>query len=423
MHMSCAFAQLPDIIVGMTTPTVLVSGASIAGPALAYWLHRYGFAVTVVERAPSVRPGGFAVDFRGHVHLDVLDKMGLVDQLRARQTHMGDFCRVDASGRVTGRLPPFFTGGDLELDRGDISAVLYAATRDHVEYRFGDEITELTPHPGSVDVTFAAGDSARYDLVIGADGLHSGVRRLAFGTEEEFLHFGGYYVAGGFLLPNHLGLDHETHNYSERGRTVSLASDNDRETMTASFVWRSEPLRYDRNDVAQQKAIIRDTFAGMGWETSRVLAALADVEWLYFDSVSQVHLPHVVDGRIALLGDAGYGATMGGLGTGLAVVGAYVLAGELALTRDDLPAGLAAYERAIDAYAKGGQKLARGAGPFLAPATVRDRYQSWVTYAILARPRFARALNAMTTKAARAIELKDYPSLVGAVAGDVSAGR
>jgi 2-polyprenyl-6-methoxyphenol hydroxylase-like FAD-dependent oxidoreductase len=408
----------------MTTPTVLVSGASIAGPALAYWLHRYGFSVTVVERAPTLRPGGFAIDFRGPVHLGVLDQMGLIDSLRARQTNMGDFCRVDGTGRVTGRLPSFFTSGDLELDRGDISAILYAATRDHVEYRFGDEIIALTARPDRVDVTFASGDSDRYDLVVGADGLHSGVRRLAFGPEEDFLHFGGYYVAGGFVLPNHLDLDHETHNYTERGRTVSVASSNDRTVMTASFVWRSEPLRYDRSDIGQQKAILRDTFAGMGWETPRVLAAMADVEWLYFDSVSQVHLPRVVDGRVGLLGDAGYGATMGGLGTGLAVVGAYVLAGELALSSDDLPAGLRAYEHAIDAYAKGGQKLAKGAGPFLAPQTVRDRYQSWVTYHILARPGFARALNAMTTKAARAISLKDYPRLVAdRAAGHVSAGR
>lgn len=408
----------------MSTPTVLVSGGSIAGPALAYWLHRYGFSVTVVERAPALRPGGFAVDFRGPVHLAVLEQMGLLDQLRAGQTNLGDFCRVDATGRVTGRLPSFFTGGDVELDRGDISAILYAATRDHVEYRFGDEITALTSAPDRVDVTFAAGDTARYDLVIGADGLHSGVRRLAFGPEEDFLRFGGYYVAGGVPLPNHLGLDHETHNYTDKGRTVSLASGNDHATMTASFLWRSEPLAVDRLDAARQQDIIRDTFAGMGWETPRVLAALAGVEWMYFDSVSQVHLPRVVDGRVGLLGDAGYGATMGGLGTGLAVVGAYVLAGELALSPADLPAGLRAYEHAIDAYAKGGQKLAKGAGPFLAPQTLGERYQSWVTYAVLARPRFARALNAMTTKAARAIALRDYPRLAAApVGGDVSAGR
>ena len=133
--------------------------------------------------------------------------------------------------------------------------------------------------------------------------------------------------------------------------------------MTASFVWHSEQLSYDRNDIEQQKAIVRNTFADMGWGTSRALEAMDGVEWMYFDSVSQVHLKRVVDGRVGLLGDAGYGATMGGLGTGLAVVGAYVLASELALSRPDLVAGLREYERVIDAYAKGGQKLARGAGP------------------------------------------------------------
>ena len=367
-----------------------------------------------MEKAPALRPGGFGVDFRGHVHLDVLDKMGLTDQMQARQTHMGDFCRVDATGRVVGRLPSFFTSGDLELDRGDISKILYAHTRDRVDYRFGDELISITSRPDRVDVAFAQGDHASYDLVIGADGLHSGVRRLVFGPEDDYLTFGGYYVAGGYSLPNHLGLDHETHTYTEPGRTVLLASDNDRSVMTASFVWRSEQLSYDRNDIEQQKAVVRDTFTGMGWETSRALQALDAVEWMYFDSVSQVHLPRVVDGRVGLLGDAGYGATTGGLGTGLAVVGAYVLASELALSRHDLIAGLREYERVIDAYAKGGQKLGRGAGPFLAPQTAWERWQVGVTYSILARPRFARTLNAMTTKAARAIQLKDYPSLVAA---------
>jgi 2-polyprenyl-6-methoxyphenol hydroxylase-like FAD-dependent oxidoreductase len=408
----------------MTRPTVLVSGASIAGPALAYWLSRYDFDVAVVEKAPALRPGGFGVDFRGHVHLDVLDKMDLTDQLRARQTNMGDFCRVDTTGRVLGRLPSFFTSGDIELDRSDISEILYACTRDRVDYRFGDELTSITQRPDRVEVTFAQGEPTSYDLVIGADGLHSGVRRLAFGPEDDYLSYGGYYVAGGFLLPNHLGLDHETHTYTEQGRTLLLASDNDQSRMTASFVWRSEQLSYDRNDIEQQKAIVRDTFAGMGWETGRALEAMDAVEWMYFDSVSQVHLPRVVDGRVGLLGDAGYGATMGGLGTGLAVVGAYVLASELALARHDLVAGLREYERVIDAYGKGGQKLARGAGPFLAPRTAWQRWQVSLTYSVLARPRFARTLNAMTTKAARAIKLKDYPSLIAAPSGgDVSTRR
>ena len=170
--------------------------------------------------------------------------------MRARQTHMGDFCRVDATGRVRGRLPSFFTSGDLELDRDNISEILYAHTRDRVDYRFGDELISVTSHPDRVDVAFAEGDHASYDLVIGADGLHSGVRRLVFGPEDDYLTFGGYYVAGGYSLSNHLGLDHETHTYTEPGRTVLLASDNDRSVMTASFVWRSEQLSYDRNDLS-----------------------------------------------------------------------------------------------------------------------------------------------------------------------------
>ncbi len=170
---------------------ILISGASVAGPALAYWLNRHGHTTSIVERAPHLRGGGYAVDFRGHVHLGVLEKMGILDAIRARQTHMGDLAYVDERGRRTATMPSAVFSGDVEILRGDLATVLYDATRDRTEYVFGDHITALD----GGDVTFASGRQGRFDLVIGADGVHSGVRRLAFGEEHRFLRDLGMYVA------------------------------------------------------------------------------------------------------------------------------------------------------------------------------------------------------------------------------------
>src|SRR5437867_1154402 len=166
---------------------VLISGASVAGPALAYWLGRYGFNPTVVEVAPALRGGGYAVDFRGPTHMTVLDRMGVLDELRRRQTGGSPMRFVDEAGRELLHLPGEFAGGDLEVLRSDLSRVLYEHSRDTTEYVFGDSITSLTETPGGVHVTFERGAPRTFDLVIGADGLHSNVRRLAFGPEDRYV--------------------------------------------------------------------------------------------------------------------------------------------------------------------------------------------------------------------------------------------
>jgi 2-polyprenyl-6-methoxyphenol hydroxylase-like FAD-dependent oxidoreductase len=225
---------------------VLISGASIAGPALAFWLSRYCARVTVVEKAPALREGGFAVDFRGHVHRTVLTRMGIWDELHARQTHMGRLTIVDAEGRDLVDLPAAFMSGDVEIFRGDLSRILYERTRDAVEYVFGDSITAMTVDADGVDVTFDHGAPRRFDLVVGADGLHSNVRRLAFGDESQYLRFLGYYVAG-FDMPNHLGLDRTAKIYNEPGRMVDISNyDGDPDRAGAGLVFASERLDYDR---------------------------------------------------------------------------------------------------------------------------------------------------------------------------------
>jgi 2-polyprenyl-6-methoxyphenol hydroxylase-like FAD-dependent oxidoreductase len=396
----------------MHNTRVLVSGASIAGPSVAYWLQRFGFDVTVVERAPALRPGGFAVDFRGSPHVTVLRRMGILDEVKAAQTHMRGLSFVDANGRTVLTLPASFLSGDVEIERGDLSHIIYDRTSEQVRYRFGDSIASLTDTGDQVVVDFDSGTSASFDLVIGADGLHSNVRRLTFGDEAQFLQYGGYYVAGGFDVPNHLGLDHLTLGYGVPGKSVSLSSHRRPDVATPVFVWHSaDQLEYDRHDIGQQKAIIAEVFAGMGWEVPRVLAAMTGADWLYFDSLSQIKMDRFTHGRVALIGDAGYGATMGGLGTGLAVVSSYVLAGELARAGGDHTLAFPRYERTIRDYALGCQRLANGAGPFLAPRTRRGIWIRNTSHRLMVRRPMAGWLEKMTVKAAANIQLDDYTPL------------
>ncbi|WP_030787496.1 FAD-dependent monooxygenase [Streptomyces sp. NRRL S-920] len=388
---------------------VLISGASVAGPALALWLSRYGARVTVLEKAPALREGGFAVDFRGDVHRTVLRRMGIWGEVHRRQTHMGRQTLVEADGKERVDLPAFLMSGDVEIFRGDLSTILYERTRDHVEYVFGDSIASLSEDSAGIDVTFDHGAPRRFDLVVGADGLHSNTRRLVFGDEAPYLRFLGYYVAG-FQIPNHLGLDRTARIYSEPGRTLMISNyDGDPERAGAALVFGSERLDYDRHDTAEQKRILAQRFAGLGWtHAARALEALESAEELYFDAIAQIHVDRLSRGRVVLLGDAGYGATMGGMGTGTALVGAYVLAGELAAARGDHRAGFAAYEAEIRDYATGCQKISGNAGPFLAPPSEKKIRSRDRVYRLLGSRLLAGFFKRLTEKAASDLALKEY---------------
>jgi 2-polyprenyl-6-methoxyphenol hydroxylase-like FAD-dependent oxidoreductase len=386
---------------------LLISGASIAGPALAYWLGRYGFSPTVVERAPALRGGGFAVDFRGEAHMSVLKRMGILEEVRRLQTNMGEQIVVDETGKRLLALPASFMSGEVEIARGDLSRIMYERTKDTTEYIFGDSIASMTETTDGVHVTFERGAPRTFDLVVGADGLHSNTRRLAFGPEVQFISFLGHYIAS-FDLPNYLNLDHAGLIYNDPGKEADIGSAREGTKASAGFVFASEPLDYDRHDPEQQKRILADIYADVGWEVPRLIEAMWDAPDLYFDSISRIDMDHWSKGRVVLLGDAGYGATVGGMGTGTAMVGAYVLAGELAAAGGDHRSAFARYEAEIRDYAKGCQKLANNAGPFLAPPT---RWKIWrrnQVYRMLSSRTLSGVFNKMTTKAASAITFKDY---------------
>jgi 2-polyprenyl-6-methoxyphenol hydroxylase-like FAD-dependent oxidoreductase len=351
------------------TRTVLISGAGIAGPALAYWLRRYGFIPTVVERAPSVREGGYAVDFRGPVHLEVLDRMGLRDAVERRRTGTGDWWQVDARGRRLARMPAEQTGGDIEVLRGDLARVLYESTLDATEYIFGDSIAAITDDPGGVHVTFERGERRTFDLVVGADGQHSRVRALAFGPEEAFLkHLGLYTVV--FTTPNVLDLDHTGLVHIEPNRLVAVYSARGNTEAKVMMYFSSPPLAYDRDDLDEQRAVVARAFTGAGWQTPKLIELMATSPDVVLDAASLVTMDRWTRGRVALVGDAGYGASsLSGMGTGLAVVAAYVLAGELAAARGDHQVAFQRYEDTLRSYVDGCQRLASRAAGFMLPKT------------------------------------------------------
>ncbi|MCT9929622.1 FAD-dependent monooxygenase [Planotetraspora sp. A-T 1434] len=390
----------------MKSKNILISGASIAGPALAYWLHQYGFDVTVVERAETLREGGQAVDFRGEAHLTMLKRMGILDDIKRHRTPPGPLILLDAHGAEQVRLPASFTGGEVEIARGDLSRLLYERTRDRVEYIFGDSIASMVETATGVDVAFEHGAPRSFDLVVGADGLHSNVRRLAFGDESQYVKSSGYYVAL-FSAPNHLGLHAESMLYSEPGRGMLVYGTRDGEA-NAMCVFAAEPLDYHRRDVATQKRIVAEAFAGMGWESAKLVAALPGAREFYFDTIGLVQMDHYTKGRVALLGDAGYGATTGGMGAGMAMISSYVLAGELAAAGGDHSVAFPQYEQQIRGYAKACQRVAAGVGPFFAPSTAKKIQRRGTIYKILASRLFVGVLNRMTTSAANHIKLKHY---------------
>jgi 2-polyprenyl-6-methoxyphenol hydroxylase-like FAD-dependent oxidoreductase len=355
----------------MTNGTVLISGASIAGPALAYWLHRRGFSPTVVESAPSLRPGGQAVDLRG-VAREVVERMGIMPRVREESVDERGMAYVNGAGRRIASMPAELFGGEgivaeIEIMRGDLTRVLFAATRDDTEYIFGDRIIELAQGDDGVKVIFASGAARTFDLVVGADGIHSGVRALAFGPETEYVRHLGAYTAY-YTVPDPGDLDHWFLMYNAPGGRVAGIRPERGGTAKAMLSFTSRPLRYERSDVRQQQEILAGAFTGVGWRVPSLLDAMWDAPDFYFDAICQVHVERWWRGRVALIGDAGYcGSPLTGLGTSTSLVGAYVLAGELASTPDDHEAAFARYQEEMRAYVAECQKLPPGGVNGFAP--------------------------------------------------------
>lgn len=348
---------------------VLISGSSIAGPACAFWLHRAGAEVTIVEKSRGPRPGGHAVDVRG-VARQVVEWMGIREAIRARQVDERGWVLVDRRNRSMGRMPAEAFGGEgiiaeIEIARGDLAEVLRDATEGYADYRYGDRVTTLTQDARGVDVTFASGSKERYDLVLGADGVHSGIRGLAFGPDDDYVRYLGLYAAY-FTATDPGDLDNWYLMYNEPGIVAGLRPERGG-TAKAHLGFREPLARYERLTRDEERRVITERLAGAGWKVPELLAQMPAAPDFFFDSLNQVHVKRWWRGRVALVGDAGYcGSPLAGLGTSMSLVGAYVLAGELAAAGDPERA-FASYQRIMSDYVAEGLKLPPGGAAGMAP--------------------------------------------------------
>ncbi|MEC3917513.1 FAD-dependent monooxygenase [Nocardia sp. CDC160] len=396
----------------MSSKNVLISGASIAGPALAFWLKRYGFRPTIVEKSPTLRSGGQAIDVLGSA-TQVVRRMGLLDQVHARSTGKRGTSYVDANGKARATISSEeFNGvganGDTEIQRGDLAEVLYEATRADVEYLFGDFIAELREDENGVHVTFENAPARTFDLVIGADGVHSHTRKLVFGPESDFVHHMGYYISI-FTTPNLLNLDHWELDYNTPGKIAGSYSARQNTEAKAIFAWASDQLDYDYRDIDAQRRILIDTFAGEGWEVPRLLEALAGAPDFYFDAMAQVRMDSWSKGRVALVGDAGYCASpLSGQGADLSLVGAYMLAGELAAAAGDHTVAFARYEQEMRPMVEACQQFAEGVGGWYAPNSKAMIAFRNLNVKLLPYLPWRGLIGGAPQKVARTIAIKDY---------------
>jgi 2-polyprenyl-6-methoxyphenol hydroxylase-like FAD-dependent oxidoreductase len=394
---------------------VLISGAGIAGLTAAYWLQRYGFTPTIVERAPSLMTGGYKIDVRGTA-LQVLTRMGVHNAVVTASTDMQGAVLVDRDGKVinqmTGDEFGHRAGEDLEIVRGTLCQIL-KANISNVEFVFGDSIQTISQESDRVQVEFSKNCPREFDLVIGADGLHSNVRGIVFGDEARFVRELGLYLCV-YTVPNYLNLDRMEMQYTELGRVAAIWSSRGDTTARACFGFAAPSTKIDLHDKAQQLQTLKNVYQGIGWEIPRLLEMMPRATDFYFDAAAQISMDHWSRGRVVLVGDAGYCASpMSGQGTSLALIGAYVLAGELAAASGTYQAAFAQYEKEMRPFVMINQALGIRSANLMKSKQKTDPF-AWLLEQLMriAPGRMIQFFIDRSTRrihqAANAITLKDY---------------
>jgi 2-polyprenyl-6-methoxyphenol hydroxylase-like FAD-dependent oxidoreductase len=351
---------------------VLISGASMAGLSAAYWFARLGHRVTVVERADGLRPGGAPIDVRGRA-LATAERMGILAKIDDEKVIVLEPAPVlDGAGTQVATLDLRWfaneTDNDIEITRDRLNRILLSAIPDDVEFRFKASIVSIADRAGGVDVAFADGGHGRYDLVVGADGLHSNVRRLAFGPERDYVRHFGYYVAL-VDLPNDRQWQRAMLNIPGLTIAVRDAGDGPQGLMLAA----SAELGYDYRDLDVQRGMIGNFLSRVdAWQVPALHAAFADptAKGFYFDSVSQTHMPSWIKGNVAVIGDAGHcAALLSGMGTTLAMVAAETLATTWTEHDGNTEAASPTYHERLRPYVDQCQAFAQEGAPIMVPAT------------------------------------------------------
>jgi 2-polyprenyl-6-methoxyphenol hydroxylase-like FAD-dependent oxidoreductase len=350
---------------------VLISGAGIAGPCLAWWLLQDGHRVTIVEKAPGFRAGGYVIDFWGKGY-DLAERMGLMPRLEQVGYHVNEVRFVGADGGRRGGfdvsvLDRITKGRFISLPRGELSRALFEAVDDRCETIFGDQIAAFELDRDGTGVVLEHGGKRLFDLVVGAEGIHSRTRDLVFGPEERFERFLGYKFAA-FTIHGYPRRDPDVYlMYGEPGRQAARFTLHGDASLVL-LIWRDPTGTAIPHDEAGQKALIRERFAGMGWEAPALLEGLAQADDLYLDRVSQIRMEHWHEGTVGLLGDAAYAPSfLAGQGSALAMIGAYVLAGEIKRADGDVPMALANYQRRLFAFMRAKQDAAIKLAPTFVP--------------------------------------------------------
>jgi 2-polyprenyl-6-methoxyphenol hydroxylase-like FAD-dependent oxidoreductase len=390
--------------------SILISGAGIAGPTLAYWLVRRGHRPVLVERTPALRVGGHAVDVRGTA-LEVVERMGLDTGVREARTRILTLSAVRPDGARTYDValrPMHEARGDREIEimRDDLVRILFGAVRDDVEVIFGDSVRALTLQDGApVGVDLVRGGAREVDFVVGADGQHSGIRELTMGPERGLTRHLGAYLSI-YTVDNLLGLRDRAVLYNEPGRAAAMFTVRDNQRAKVVLLFRSPPLDIDFGDPAAQHDVLRRRFDGMGWQTRRLIESLPGAYDFYFDEMSQVRLPRWSKGQVALLGDAAFGPSpMSGQGTSLALIGAFLLAHHLGAQSDPKTA-FSLWENEFRPNVELNQALASHGMSTLLPASrlgVLARNQMLRVLPLLAR--LGRGFGGRIERASRAVTL------------------
>jgi 2-polyprenyl-6-methoxyphenol hydroxylase-like FAD-dependent oxidoreductase len=350
----------------MSIRSVLVVGAGIAGSTLAYWLTRHGIGTTVVERSEGQRSSGSPVDVRGPA-LAVVEQMNLLAPLRAAATVATTLAIVDGRGRRIGWIPTQTSDDGMEIPRSDLAAILAGAVRGDAEFRYDDTVVALRDDGHGVDVTFGRAAPRRFDLVVGADGLHSRVRRLTFGPESQFTTHLGLYIATTFL--DGVPVDrHTVFMHNAPGRAVAVHPTTGREGV--AFIFRHPQLRdVNEREPQHHKQLVTEAYAGMGWRVPELLERVRDSEDLYFDSVSRVRMDTWSRGRTTLVGDAASCVSLLGEGSSMAIAGAATLVQALVAQPHAPVEALGRYEHAHRKRLLRRQRAVAFASHLLVPAT------------------------------------------------------